>query len=118
MLWLAGFLVGLAVNGLHLTHDRLLFQLYLVLVSALYFVMQWVCGGQTLAMKTWRLRLVDIEARPVSVRRALLRYSTAVASLGLFGAGFLWALIDRDKQFLHDRVAGTRIVTMPARSEA
>jgi uncharacterized RDD family membrane protein YckC len=113
VLWLAGFLVGLAVNGLHLTHDRLLFQLYLVLVSALYFVPQWMRGGQTLAMKTWRLRLVDVEARPVGWRRALLRYVAALASIALLGSGFLWALVDRDKQFLHDRLAGTRIVTVP-----
>jgi uncharacterized RDD family membrane protein YckC len=26
------------------------------------------------------------------------------------GAGFVWAWIDRDRQFLHDRLAGTRIV--------
>jgi len=32
----------------------------------------------------------------------------------LFGAGLLWALIDKDKQFLHDRLAGTRIVLLPA----
>ncbi len=117
MLWLAGFLVGIAVNGLHLTHDRVLFQVYLLLVSALYFVFQWVRGGQTLAMKTWRLRLVDVEARPLSAWRALLRYFGAVASVALFGTGFLWALVDREQQFLHDRIAGTRIVTVPASNE-
>lgn len=118
MLWLAGFLVSIAVNGLHLTHHRVLFQAYLMLISALYFNIQWVRGGQTLAMKTWRLRLVDADARPVSAGRALLRYAAAVASLALFGVGFLWALVDRDQQFLHDRIAGTRIVTVPAAIDA
>jgi hypothetical protein len=28
----------------------------------------------------------------------------------LGGGGFWWALFDRDGQFLHDRLAGTRIV--------
>lgn len=114
VLWLAGFLVGMAVNGMHLTHHRVLFQVYLMLVSALYFVVQWVRGGQTLAMKTWRLRLVDSASRPVTARRALLRYVAAIASLALLGIGFLWALVDRDRQFLHDRIAGTRIVAVPA----
>lgn len=111
MLWLAGFLVGLAQNGFQLQHDRLLFQLYLVLVSALYFIAQWVRGGQTLAMKTWRLRVIGANARAVTVPQAAVRYVAAAAGLALFGTGFLWALVDRDEQFLHDRIARTRIVT-------
>jgi len=27
------------------------------------------------------------------------------------GTGYLWALFDRDRQFLHDRLAGTRVFT-------
>jgi uncharacterized RDD family membrane protein YckC len=27
--------------------------------------------------------------------------------------GLLWALVDRDRQFLHDRLAGTRLVAVP-----
>jgi len=114
VLWLAGFLVGLAQNGLDLRYDRLLFQLYLIFVSALYFIVQWVRGGQTLAMKTWRLRLVDADGCAVTVPRAMMRYVAAVASLALVGAGFFWALVDRDDQFLHDRIAGTRIITATA----
>jgi len=46
------------------------------------------------------------------VARALHRY--VLATLGLFalGLGFLWALVDRDRQFLHDRLAGTAIVDL------
>ncbi|HET7776841.1 MAG TPA: RDD family protein, partial [Azospira sp.] len=32
-------------------------------------------------------------------------------SLGFFGAGIVWSLFDRERQFLHDRLAGTRLVT-------
>jgi hypothetical protein len=39
-------------------------------------------------------------------RNALL----AFASLALSGIGIGWALVDRDRQFLHDRLAGTRLV--------
>src|SRR6266704_3164467 len=41
---------------------------------------------------------------------AALRYALAWPSLLVFGVGFLWAFVDRDRQFLHDRLAGTRIV--------
>jgi uncharacterized RDD family membrane protein YckC len=43
--------------------------------------------------------------------QAVLRYLAAWPSILLFGIGILWFLVDRDKQFLHDRIAGTRIVS-------
>jgi uncharacterized RDD family membrane protein YckC len=87
-----------------------LFQLWLLLVLGLYFGYCWVKSGQTLAMKTWRLRLLRTDGAGITVRQAAVRFAVAVAGLGLVGAGFFWALFDRDRQFLHDRLAGTRIV--------
>lgn len=83
---------------------------HVFVVLGLYFGWFWH-RGQTLAMSTWRLRLVNTATGgPVSVGRALLRYVLSWPSLMLFGTGLLWALVDRDRQFLHDRLAGTRLV--------
>ncbi len=83
---------------------------HVFVVLGLYFGWFWH-RGQTLAMSTWRLRLVDAATGgPVSVGRALLRYMLSWPSLLLFGTGLLWALVDRDRQFLHDRLAGTRLI--------
>jgi len=92
------------------TAARPLFQLYLLLVAAAYFVWQWRRGGQTLAMKTWHMRLVTRDNTPLSLRHATSRFLFAVPGALLLGAGFLWALVDRDGLFLHDRLAGTKIV--------
>jgi uncharacterized RDD family membrane protein YckC len=89
---------------------RPLFQLYLLTVAAVYFIWQWHRGGQTLAMKTWRLRLVTRECAPLSLRRAAIRFLFAVPGVLLLGVGFLWALVDREELFLHDRLAGTKIL--------
>jgi len=89
---------------------RPLFQLYLLTVAAAYFVWQWRGGGQTLAMKTWRLRLVTRENAPLPLRHAAIRFVFAVPGALLLGGGFLWALVDREGLFLHDRLAGTKIV--------
>lgn len=61
-------------------------------------------------MKTWRIRLVTREGLPVRPARVLLRYLLCWPSIVLGGAGILWALFDRDRQFLHDRLAGTRLI--------
>jgi len=89
---------------------RPLFQLYLVALAALYFIWQWRHGGQTLSMKTWRVRIVTRDGAPLDWARAAKRYLFALPGTLLLGAGFLWALVDREGLFLHDRLAGTRIV--------
>jgi len=93
---------------------RFVFQVYLLAVCGAYFMFCWVRSGQTLPMKTWRLRLVGPADKPVSIVAAFKRYLIAVPAM-LSGIGILWALFDRDRQFLQDRLAGTRIVRVPAR---
>lgn len=90
---------------------RPLFQFYLLLLCGVYFVWQWTHGGQTLPMKTWRLKLVTREGAPLALRHGVSRFLLAVAGLALFGIGYAWALADPDRQFLHDRLAGTIIVS-------
>jgi uncharacterized RDD family membrane protein YckC len=89
---------------------RHVLQLWVVAVAGGYFTWFWTHGGQTLPMKTWKLRLVRWDGATVSVGRALHRYLLAVLGLLALGLGFLWALVDRDRQFLHDRLAGTQLV--------
>ena len=110
LLWLAGLVFVVVEARIGAGHLRLLFQLYLALIAGVYFVCQWSRSGQTLAMKTWRLRLVTREGKPVGMQQACARYLIALAGLLLFAAGFLWACVDAERQFLHDRIAGTRIV--------
>jgi uncharacterized RDD family membrane protein YckC len=87
------------------------FQVYLFLVIGLYFVASWRRRGQTLAMKTWKLRLVGAGGARITLRQAMLRYVFAWPCLALGGIGILYAPFDRERRFLHDRLAGTRIVT-------
>ncbi|MGF6758300.1 RDD family protein [Paraburkholderia sp. GAS42] len=116
-------------NGL--THHNLL-AAWVGLVVGLYFVWFWTHSGQTLPMKTWRLRLVSADGAPVSTARAIVRYVLAwlwflppLALHPLLGLAVpqtlvaaavwfvLWAATGRfgaSRQFLHDRLAGTRII--------
>ena len=101
----AGFAFHFASRGAPLEGAlRLAHQLLLVAVFAGYFLWCWLRGGQTLAMKAWRVRLVD-----VTPRKALARFLLALVLVPT-GIAIVWALFDRDRQFLHDRLAGTRLV--------
>lgn len=86
-------------------------HIYLLLMA--YFGWQWSRGRRTLAMKTWRLRLVGEDGQPLAPTQALMRYFWAWPSLLLGGVGILWALVDRDGCFLHDRLAHTRLIRDP-----
>jgi uncharacterized RDD family membrane protein YckC len=103
----AAWMFYFASGGADTTHAgwaRLELQVLIALVFAGYFLWSWLRGGQTLAMKAWKIRLVE-----VTPKRALLRFALAALFVPTF-ISVLWSLLDRDRQFLHDRLAGTRLV--------
>jgi len=111
---------------------RHLLQAFLFVVFGIYFGWFW-SRGQTLAMKTWNIRVTDRWGRPVGQPRALLRYlcswlwflpplaamapfrlSGGESAVLLLGWVTVWALLSRfhpQRQFWHDALAGTRLVS-------
>lgn len=112
VLFIAGFVFTAVFHSPLPPIPRFLFQLYLLLVTASYFIWYWLHGGQTLPMKTWRLRVVRTDGQPLSLKQACLRFLLALIGVGL-GFGILWALFDRERLFWHDRMTGTKIVLSP-----
>ena len=135
---LAG-LKGATLQGV----PHLLSQIYFMAVAAAYFIWFWRRGGQTLAMKTWGFRVTTADGNALTWPRALARfvcaglfYGPAIAGLMLLFfpnrvspviamwaflpmvATILWARFDADRQFLHDRMAGTRLACVPPLSES
>jgi uncharacterized RDD family membrane protein YckC len=86
------------------------FSAYLVAVSFVYFGWFWTHGGQTLGMRSWRLRLVGAGKNGATWPQALARFVAAGFSWLAFGAGFLWLLVDPARLTWHDRISATRIV--------
>jgi uncharacterized RDD family membrane protein YckC len=112
--------------------NRHALQAFLFVIFGIYFTWFWA-KGQTLAMKTWRIRIVDKAGHAVTQQRALLRYvlswiwflpplaivapmdvrasESAVLAIGWI---VIWALLSRfhpQGQFWHDAWAGTRLVS-------
>lgn len=85
-------------------------SLHALLVTAAYFLWFWSRRGQTLAMRTWKIRLASVNGGPPAMDQLLLRFMLAWPSVLFFGVGIVWAVFDRDRQFLHDRLSGTRLV--------
>jgi uncharacterized RDD family membrane protein YckC len=136
LLFAVVFIAGYLFDTLTQSRSALMFrharQAWLFVVLGIYFVWFWMHGGQTLAMKTWHVRLVPAAGPPMTYGRAIGRFfllwifvlpTLAVVdavgwhgwpAVGALAAALLlppfYARFDRDRQFLHDRLAGTRIV--------
>lgn len=133
VLMVAGLLYGLVTDQRHALTGAVGLRVFLFFVLGAYFVHFWSRSGQTLAMQTWRIRLVGRDGRPPSRARATARYLLcwlwfvpALAALWLAGlksalpalatllAGVLaygaLAWLRPDRQYLHDALLGTRLV--------
>jgi len=112
VLFIAGLIFHLMFYDTDSPFFKIVFQLYLLSVAGIDLIWFWTHGGQTLAMQTWKLRVISADGKKISMRQAIARYLFAVTSISFFGCGILWALFDRDRQFLHDRLAGTKIINV------
>ena len=140
VVFIAGYLFGTLSQTRHALDNRHLLQAFVFVVFGIYFTWFW-SKGQTLAMKTWHIRVTDRAGRPLTQGRALLRYLLSwlwflppLAVVGPFhlpagettalmlGWIAVWALLSRlhpQRQFLHDALAGTRLVhDAPAQARA
>ena len=136
VLFMATWLFSTLLQQRHALYLRGALQDWLFVVLGLYFVWLWTHGGQTLAMKTWRIRLVDKNGASLSWARALLRYllvwlwflpGLALARL-LDAQGWMLVLIpslnfvlwtaavylQAERQFPHDWISGTRLIQLAA----
>jgi uncharacterized RDD family membrane protein YckC len=108
-------------------------QAFLFVVLGLYFSWFWSHGGQTVAMKTWHIRLLTKDGRPVPAARAMLRYvwswlwflpalvwsyatgvrNGAMVTLALTVGVLAYAASSRlhpQRQYWHDLLSGTQLV--------
>lgn len=134
VVFIAGYLFGTLSQTRNAMDNRHALQAFLFVVFGIYFVWFWA-KGQTLAMKTWNIQVVDRAGQPITQSRALLRYVLcwlwflpALAGVAPFkltasesvviviGWVVIWAILSRlqpQQQFWHDVLAGTRLVSMP-----
>ncbi|CAB3773327.1 RDD family protein [Paraburkholderia humisilvae] len=135
VVFLAGYLFSTLTQQRNGLEHRDWLAAWIGIVVGAYFVWCWTHGGQTLPMKTWRLRVVRArDGAPLSWTRAVARYLLAwlwflppLALHPLIGLSvprtlaaaavwfFAWAASARlfaNRQFLHDRLAGTCVVAV------
>lgn len=133
VLMLAGWLYGGLTQQRHALEGRLGLQVFLFLVLAIYFVWFWTHGGQTVALKAWRMKVVTASGVPLTQSRALARFALswlwflpslgAIQLAGLHSGAAIGTTIvagalayavtiylHPQRQYLHDALCGTCII--------
>jgi uncharacterized RDD family membrane protein YckC len=130
--FISAYLFSALTQARHGMQNRPELQIFLFIVFGIYFIYFWH-KGQTLAMKTWHLRVVGLDGQAISQKRAMARYALSwlwflppLAALAPFklsggeiavlmiGWVLVYALLSRfhpQRQFLHDALAGTRLIS-------
>ena len=88
-------------------------QSVLFLATFTFYTFFWRRGGQTLGMRSWRIKLISLTGQPVSLNQCLLRFMVALLSWGFLGLGWIWMLFDKQKRTWHDRVSETQLIHIP-----
>lgn len=86
--------------------------LYLLIVCFGFLGWFWTHGGQTLGLKTWKLKIVTLDGGAVSWQQAGFRYVTALLSWLCGGLGFIWSLFDKEKRCWHDIASATKLICL------
>ncbi len=135
VVFIAAYLFGTLSQQRNAMNNRQGLAIFIFIILGIYFVYFWH-KGQTLAMKTWHLRVVGMDGKAISQKRALLRYmlswlwffpplgaiwlfappkfSAGASGFILFAWVAIYALLSRfhpERQFLHDALANTRLIS-------
>ena len=132
----AGLVYAAATRQTHALIGMRGLQAFLFVVLGVYFVGFWSRTGQTLAMQTWRIRVVTRDGQPLSPARAAARYllcwlwflpalaslyfsgprGSAVAVVAVTTGVLVYAALSRlhpSRQYWHDVICGTRLISAP-----
>ncbi len=110
VLFIASFLVVIPFNIKPESPFFYLYQVYIFLVAFIFFAWFWTHNGQTLGMRTWKMKLVPENGMIVSWKSCLIRFVVAIFSWAIFGIGFLWSLWDKQNRTWHDIASKTKLI--------
>jgi len=96
-------------SGAAFTARQIVYPMYLVTISFLFYGWFWTHGGQTLGLRSWNLKIQTFNRENISWTQALLRFVGAIISWGFCGLGFLWILIDKNHRSWHDYLSKTTL---------
>ena len=111
-------LVALITDGAEVI--GFLYQVFLYLELAAFYIFFWRLNGQTLGMQVWKIRLENNEGELLTDKACVLRFMTATLSVIGAGLGFFWMYFNKERLTFHDIASKSHVIYLgknPYRSE-
>jgi uncharacterized RDD family membrane protein YckC len=89
------------------------FQLTMLLTVITYFTFFHAYTGQTPGKQLFGLKVVRTSGLPLTFGQAFLRWAGYILSSLPLNLGFLWVVIDKNKQGWHDKITDTYVIRTP-----
>jgi len=97
--------------GLDLNIDIATIYVFLIpWIFGLYFVVFWSLTGRTIGKWFMGLKVIRLDGNPPTIGRSVIRFVGYGVSAIVFWLGYLWVLVDSDRQAWHDHMAKTWVV--------
>lgn len=71
-----------------------------------YFIISWVRGGQTIGMKAWGFKIVQLDGSNITYKQSIIRLALALPSLFLF----FFVFLNKEKLALHNYYSKTYLI--------
>ncbi len=97
-------------SGEAIDSQNIYFQIYLIFVAALYFILPWKIRGQTLGMQSWKIKLVSDNGDRINYQQAIKRILFSCLSWAPAGLGFIWSIFDQENLAWNDRLSKTKLI--------
>jgi uncharacterized RDD family membrane protein YckC len=112
--------INIAIKGAPATGERITWGAFgmvvfigWILTIGWFFCYFWHKSGQTLGMKTWRMKIVTSEnLNCPSYTQCIIRFCCAPISLCVLGAGYWLMYANTERQTLHDKISKTRTLLL------
>jgi len=102
---------AVAINrGEAVTHPA--YYLSLILTTFVFFGWFWTHGGQTLGMRTWKIKIISDQAGNLTWKQSAIRFLAAALSLLPAGIGLFSLLFDSERLTWYDKLSSTRLISL------
>ena len=110
-LWMMTLWIWILINDGEAIYG-LFVQLVLMIEVIAFYVYCWMRTGQTLGMRAWKIKIVDVDGENPTLKQSIVRLIVLPVSWSVFGLGFFWFYFSKTQQTWHDRFSHTFTVKL------
>jgi len=99
-------------NGNPPESNNISYKLFLLASIIFFYHYSWRKSGQTLGMKAWKVKLVTLDNKPITLGQSILRMTLGLANVVTIGLGYFWKYTNRSKLTLMDVLSKTKLITI------